>query len=452
MLASVVQLRPRAGSFERALAAFRSASIKVCLSELSGLQTPAASHLRARANLRIGSPDDALQALCSPEFTDSRGRGEAALLLAVARQRLGDADAAEAALSDAAVFSISAADPALAAEVDFFRGLFALGRGDLDAAKASLQNGLETTGQPWPASLKSGFVPHSHVIARIQELLGIVSVANGDYMEQLEFVRASLETLDSCAIKDAFQESFVLRNLAILARDFDVNDDSERLGIRIASFPYTAEIGAVCFTTREALAWCSALRGDVLNALRHLRSAESSASIVPERVILGIDRALLAREAGHQQMVTEEIENAIELSESFDWNEAAGDSRDALLVLAQSAAHLFPNKARRALDRYSAITRSMDITYAARIEPRARAEEDYTHGVVLRSEGRLGASMERLESAFKTWDSIGYAWRAGRAALELAELGAGEVFRLAVRRELHRRPESPFAKRARLVA
>ena len=38
------------------------------------------------------------------------------------------------------------------------------------------------------------------------------------------------------------------------------------------------------------------------------------------------------------------------------------------------------------------------------------------------------------------------------AALELTELDAGDVFRLAVRRELKRRPNSIFSVRARLVA
>ncbi|GAC1501600.1 MAG: hypothetical protein NVS1B2_26800 [Vulcanimicrobiaceae bacterium] len=60
--------------------------------------------------------------------------------------------------------------------------------------------------------------------------------------------------------------------------------------------------------------------------------------------------------------------------------------------------------------------------------------------------------MERLQTAFETWNAIGYKWRAGRAALELAELGAGDAFKLAVRRELTRRPESLFAERARRVA
>ena len=81
-----------------------------------------------------------------------------------------------------------------------------------------------------------------------------------------------------------------------------------------------------------------------------------------------------------------------------------------------------------------------------------RAEEAYTAGLLLRAEGNLDASTDSLANAFETWKSIGYEWRASRAALELAELDAGDVFRFAVRRELNTRPDSIFAERARLVA
>ena len=151
-------------------------------------------------------------------------------------------------------------------------------------------------------------------------------------------------------------------------------------------------------------------------------------------------------------MVIEEIEYAVKIANGFDWEKAAGDSRDALLFLAQVAAAIAPVDAREIVDKYTAIRNSMDITFAARIEPRARAEEAYTHGLVLRAEGRITGSMERLEVAFETWKSIGYEWRAARAALELAELDAGEMFRLAVRQELFRRPDSIFSGRARLIA
>lgn len=121
------------------------------------------------------------------------------------------------------------------------------------------------------------------------------------------------------------------------------------------------------------------------------------------------------------------------------------------MTLAQAAAAIAPVDAREMLDRHTSLRNSIDSTFAARIEPHARAEEAHTQGLVLRAEGRIAASAERLETAFETWERIGYEWRAARAAL-LAELNAGEVFRLAVRRELFQRPDSIFSGRARLIA
>jgi len=185
--------------------------------------------------------------------------------------------------------------------------------------------------------------------------------------------------------------------------------------------------------------------------LRLFRQADESASTISERVIIGVDRALVAREFGYGPLVTEEIQHALKLARAFDWEMAAGDTRYALLAIAQVAAKIATSHAREMLNRYTAIRIAIDGTSVARLEPGARAEEAYTHGLVLRAEGRLTASAERLQVAFETWASIGFEWRSARAALELAELGAGDRFRLAVRRDLIQRPQSVFAARARIA-
>ncbi len=164
------------------------------------------------------------------------------------------------------------------------------------------------------------------------------------------------------------------------------------------------------------------------------RSLQTAASTTPEQVTIAVDRALMARESGYVAMAHEEISHALSLAEKFTWSDAAGDSRNALLNLAQVAAPLGAAQARSMLERYTSIGKAMDPLFAGRVEARVRAEEAYTHGLVLRAEGRLGASAERLHSAFATWNGIGYSWRAARAALELAELDAGDVFRLGATR------------------
>lgn len=452
MLASITRLTPRVGSFVEALAAFRAAQLQLCLSHLHGVESLSAATLRARTFLRLGNPNAARATLQDQGPCERRDQGEVALLLAVAHSRLGNEEQSRDAFRDAIVYSISSTDPTLQAEVEFYQGLTALAHDELTEAREACLRGLEIASVPAMFPQPAGSIPLEHVVSRTQELLGVIDAAEGRYNDLLDHARIALSMLDRCATPDRFQEAFTLKNLSILARDFDIDDDARLLAGRVPSFAWTKEICHVEFTTIEALGWCSALRGDSVEALRLFRRAEKAASISPERVIIGVDRALLARAFGHRAMVIEEIEHALDEARGFDWEKAAGDSRDALLVLAQAAAPMAPSRARETLDRYTAIRNSMDSTFAARVEPRARAEEAYTHGLVLRAEGRLAASEERLKAAFETWESIGYEWRAGRAALELTELNAGEIFRLAVRRELFRRPDSVFSARARLVA
>jgi len=374
------------------------------------------------------------------------------MLLGVAHERLHADDKAYDAFREARGHGISSLDPALEAEIEYYQGLASFGKDRLLDGRAACLRGLEAAGANADLSAGFGSVPLAHIVSRLQELLGVIDASEGRYGDFLSRARIALATLDQCPTPDIYQEGFALKNLSILARDFDIEDDARLMSTRVPALPWTEEISRVEFTTFEALGWCSALRGDSVAALRLFRRASTVASSDPERILVGVDRALLAREFGHRPMAIEEVENALQLAEAFDWERAAGDSRDALLTLAQAAAAISPSRARAALDRYTAIRNSMDSTFAARIEPRARAEEAYTHGLVLRAEGRDTASAERLEAAFETWKSIGYEWRAGRAALELAELNGADVFRLAVRRELFRRPNSVFSTRARLVA
>ena len=454
MLASVTHFTPRPGSFSEGLIAYRAALLQKCLSKLHGLRSGGAATLRARTFLRLGDAEAALSSLAGPFDQDFKrsDRGEIALLQGAAFARLGKGDQGRDLLRDAFVYSVSSANPALEAEVEYYKGLAALGEDSLDDALAACHRGLEVAFGCRTSSEIDSRIPLGHVISRIHELLAVIASSDGRYHDATRHARLSLSTHDACATHDVYIQSFALKNLAIAARDFDLTDEVLLLSQRVPALEWTQDVSGVEFATVEALGWCSALRGDSVNALRLFRRANTVASTIPEHVVVSVDRALLAREFGHRAMVAEEVEYAVRIANGFDWGQAAGDSRDALLFLAQVASATEPLHAREMVDRYAAITNSVDITFAARLEPRARAEEAYTQGLVLRAEGQITASKERLAVAFEIWTSIGYEWRAARAALELAELDAGEVFRLAVRQELFRRPSSIFSGRARLIA
>ncbi len=453
MPGSVTRLRPRIGSLENALAAFRAARLEACISELHGLDSVSAATLKGRALLRVGEPEKALAALELVAAYECRDQGEIALLKAVALARVGRAEQSADAFVDARVFGVSSADPALQAEVEFYLGLSAFGEGNLHETRVACRRGLEIASAAHDsASASGGLVPLPHVVSRTQELLGIVEAADGRYGEFFVEARRALATLEASPIRDVYQEGFAIKNLAILARDFDLRDEARTIAERASALPWTDEIARPRFAATEALGWSAALHGDSVGALRWFREAASCATLLPERVQASVSKATLVRELGCEPLAFEELEFALSLASSCDWESAAGDSRVVLLPLAQAVAALSPSRARELLERYCGIRNGMDLTFASRIEARVRAEEAFTHGLVLRAERRLAASTERLKVAFDLWESIGYEWRASRAALELAELDAGEIFRTAVRRELTLRPQSPFAGRARLVA
>ena len=404
--------------------------------------------------LRLGAPGqamDALKHIDTAGLSDAR-RSDYSLLNAVAAGRLGLSDKASKHFTEARVFAISSNDVSLESEGEYYRALAAFGANDLKEAAAICDQALATIKMKSFAPSASGMIPLDHVTARVLELRGMIYGTEGSYDAHATFSRAALAKLDASIVPDVFQEAFALRNLTILARDFDVVSDAAAMQDRVPSLSWTEDLAAVGFATYEALAWCLALRGDCIGALRNLRAAEKHITSGAEGVILSVDRAVFAREHGHMPMVVDELEHAADLARGVNWNDAAGDTRDALLSLAQAAAPMSSRLAREMLDRYTNISKAMNPNYASRIEPRTRAQENFTHGLVLRSEGRDHASMERLTDAFQIWHAIGYEWRASRAAVELAEMNAGEKYKLVVRREISQRPTSIFAARARLVA
>jgi hypothetical protein len=394
---------------------------------------------------------DVLKDLDAGGLGDAR-RSHRALLSAVAAGRLGHVDTANEHYTEATAYAVSSNDISLEVEIDYYRALVAFGANSLAEASALCDRALATVKVKNLALASSEMIPLGHVASRVLELRGVIYGSEGSYVAHATFSRAALAKLDASIVRDVYQEGFALRNLTILARDFDVVSDAAAMKDRVPSLSWTEDLAAVGFATYEALAWCVALRGDSIGALRNLRAAEKHITTGAEGVIICVDRAVFAREHGHMPMVIDELERATELARGVNWNDAAGDTRHALLSLAQAAAPMSPTLAREMLDRYTNISKAMNPNYASRIEPRTRAQENFTHGLVLRSEGRDHASMERFTDAFQIWNTIGYEWRASRAAVELAEMNAGEKYKLVVRREISQRPESIFAARARLVA
>jgi tetratricopeptide (TPR) repeat protein len=373
-------------------------------------------------------------------------------LLAASLTRLGRFDDAADALANARAYVYGSTSVALEAEVEYFGGLAAYAQGDLAGLEAASHRIL-ALGEPRDGAVVDTpdyAVPLAHTRARAFEALAAVALSRCLYHDQAAYTRKALRELDGARVTDVWIAAVNVANLAVLAGNYDLFEHVEYLRDRIASTPWTDELASRRFTALDAFGWHLALRGDNIGAFRQFRIAADVASALPDRVLASVSRAHLAHELGHEPVAVEELEHALALSKKFDWDEANVDKRFALLHLAEAAASIAPDEARPALERYRKIRTK--LATLSQVEPWTAAAEDFTEGLLARAEGNRLKAIDSLLKAHERWSDVLIDWRAAGAAIELAELGAGERFLREARREAVRRPASWLARRVAALA
>ena len=446
MQRSVTHLAPQNGSYARALGAFRSARLAACLRAARDDVSPPARTLCARALLRLGRAADSRYALRGIWLDNDVVRGEVAMLQSAAAARLGEDAAAERLLLTARAYVFSTDMPALEAELEYYGASAALERGELQQAVAACRRLLRVA---FSGKANDYVVPLRHLRARAFQLLGFVRAARGNYAAQATLAFKASDEFGRSRVPDVFEEAQYAAELAVVTLDLDLADREPGVRSLVEAVRWTDAIANLRFKSYEALCWCAALRGDYYAAFRFLRRAGAGAT-VPQEITIGADRALLTCALEQRLIAAEEIGHALDLAERFDWEQSVREDRTALVRLAQAAAPLETVRARAALDRYANL-QPTSLPYVAHNDVLARAEEAFASGVVARAEGDIRQATDHLLVAFESWNGIGFAWRAARAALELAEIDGSDTFHECVRRERKMRASSWFAKRAAMA-
>jgi tetratricopeptide (TPR) repeat protein len=424
----------------------------MCLGGLQERADASSRLLYARTLLRLGRPGDAVEVLQATPVDGHRLLAERFALLAASLTRLGRFDDAADALTNARAYAYGSCSVALEAEVEYFGGLAAYAQGDLAGLETASHRILGLV-EPRDLSGEGAeyVVPLAHTRARAFEALGAVALSRGLYHDQAAYTRKALRELDGARVTDVWIAAVNVTNLAVLAGNYDLFEHVEYLRDRLTSTPWTDELASRRFTALDAFGWHLALRGDNIGAFRQFRIAADVASTLPDRVLASVSRAHLAHELGHEPVAIEELEHALALSKSFEWDEA-NEQRVVLLHLAEAAAPLAPDEARVALERYRQIRTKLATLSLTHVEPWIAAAEDFTEGLLARAEGNRLKAIDSLLRAHERWSDVLIDWRAAGAAIELAELGAGERFVREARREAVRRPASWLARRAAALA
>lgn len=174
-------------------------------------------------------------------------------------------------------------------------------------------------------------------------------------------------------------------------------------------------------------AWLYAHDGDVANAFRKVREAESIAAArgAAWHAWALANRAGIADAFGELASAREHAAHAVELADSVAWDATAGEERVGLLLLAEVLASTDPLAAVSVLRRYDALTSSMRSDEVFSDDPRLSVLEYFVRGLVARIRGDRARARTLLTQAYRLAVQYGVSWRAALSLIELDATATG---------------------------
>ncbi len=443
----VVAFEPAPAPFQSALADYRAARFNDCIRGLRGHQTLPERVLRARALLRLTRYEEAAECLKSlPQLGEVPHslRASALIVRAAVATLLGRYPRAEEDLALARLHVYSAPSPALEAEFEYYCAMLRWVQGDFAAGETGARRLLDL-GNSGSGEVEGSLPPLAVSRARAVMILGYEVAREGRFRAYVDLLLHALAELDCGEERDPYLEAVLLRDLAFGARELDLPTVAAVVRERAEVLPWTSELDEQHAHVLRSLAWCAALAGDHLGALRNLRLSTEIAPAPTWRLLALLERSYLARELEQQILAEEELRLAQDLSTSIDWERTKGEETFGLLHLALLTAERDPAAAQGWLARYESLHHNSSPLLLGRPDPRARALELYARGSVAEAEGLASHSVALYTAAFELWDRLGCSWRAALAASRLARATGAAPFLEYEERAARERPESWLA-------
>ena len=426
-----------ASAYADFMAGRASASLEAC-EQLVAADSPdrdRALVLQARALIRLNRAADAVALLAAgvAEITDPLVRIEAEVRLAVAYATLNDFASAEAYL--ASLKSPEAIDAPLEwrSEMANTEALIAWMRGDLTAAdealtrarldKSSLARGRNHIMEAWVEARRGNFANHA------RQLL--------EGADQLQ----TADVLDVAVLAPA------ARAISNMAREISMPGLLRKASELHSNLAWTDDLAVEEFNSARTLGWALALQGSerYFESLRLLHRASSIAPTSGWRVWALLDRAAMKRYAGELASSSADLYEALELANKISWGETSDEERTGLLYAAELTAAVNTGEASSLLARFGQIHESFSTRMALRGDARLDAGRAYSTGVVQQALGDVRKAKHFYESAYFTYDELGYAWRAARTALHLYEVTRDASWHELAREKIRDYPQSWIA-------
>jgi DNA-binding CsgD family transcriptional regulator len=314
-----------------------------------------------------------------------------------------------------------------------YRGLIAWMKQDYADAAQSAQEQLESDDR------------NNRARARI--LLSWVALRRGEILRQVDELQKALDELDRAERPDQYLRANALTTLGLLCRELPLQEVGDRVRSVFEELPWTPSLQLDRFHVTRFLGAIDELDGNELAAFAGFRKAARLAPSEHWSVFCYLDRALLAKNTGEMAFATEQLLEAHEIAQRVPWNEANGEERAALLVLAELFAHDDPPIAEQYLARFRTLSSSVIPILSYGTDPRVKGFEAYSQGIAWLRLGDADEGKAALTEAWSIFEDFNYAWRAALCALAMFDATHDRRWVTRAARQIEPWPHSWIARR-----
>jgi DNA-binding CsgD family transcriptional regulator len=263
--------------------------------------------------------------------------------------------------------------------------------------------------------------PRGDVIsARAIALRAWSRVAQIRFDEALTLFRDARRAYRSSVGRDAAFDASLAHAEAMYALQLLDRDDEPNYYSDTLPAPLGRSLETYRLLVARIDAWRAALHGDAERAIEFAAVAGSANVSMHWRIYGLVTQAAIARAFGHDRFGRAYSRVALASAAALDWDQAPGESRFALLYLAEELASYDPPEAFTVLSRFARISRTMEPRFLGGEHPFRHAAESFSRGVVALALEEPNAFCH-LTTAYETYEMLGFRWRAAETQALLGQ-------------------------------
>lgn len=272
----------------------------------------------------------------------------------------------------------------------------------------------------------------------------------GDLAQQANLLEQTIETAFTSEEPDMGLVATALQTLSLRCREIYLPRHHAFANSAYENTLWSNDTRVAHYNALRNLAWCDALLGRYVPAIRQLTKCREMAPNQVLRAVSILDCAWTAFASGEAIGAEAHLRDALEILETVNW-EKAGEECIALVLAAELCADADPKISMRLLDRYVGVAEKISTLFGVRHHSANKGVAAFTRAVVLSKFADVSTSRRLAKEAYEVFDGIGYTWRAARCALFLYEAGCGDKWLRIAKEKAQNYPRSFVGARLQRV-